>query len=72
MARAKLAEDGITLFTSLVDHVSAELYSQAIRDGAWAIDIGLFGSALFASEVARDLQAANGVLWRIEEPDGPP
>jgi hypothetical protein len=67
-AIATLRLAGTMPFLALVDRLAREAYGDALRGGAWAADIGLFGTALFVPEVARALEAGNGVLWAIETP----
>jgi hypothetical protein len=50
----------------LVERVAADLYVEEIRNGAWVLDIGLFGSDLFVPDVAREIEAGNGTFWQIE------
>ncbi len=67
-AIATLRRAGTMPFMALVDRLAQEAYGDALRGGAWAADIGLFGTALFVPEVARVLEAGKGVLWAIETP----
>lgn len=58
----------------LVNRVARRLYTDEVSRGAWAIDIeiGVFGSALFAADAAHELAAGEGHLWDIEpEPPAP-
>ncbi len=50
----------------LVSRVAEFLYRKELRAGAWAVDIGLFGSALFNADAARELEAGKGDLWEID------
>lgn len=61
-----LRREGRTSLEKLVEHVTRELYSEEIRRGAWALDIGFFGSRLFARDVNRELKAGEGILWEIK------
>lgn len=65
---AKLKREGKIPFRVLVERVARDLYLDELRRGAWVVDIGLFGEALFVPEVVRELQAADGILWDIERP----
>jgi hypothetical protein len=49
----------------LVKRVVGELYRDELRQGAAALDIGLFGDRLFNRDVVRELEAGNGILWEI-------
>ena len=48
-----------------VDVVAEALFREESRAGAWAVDLGLFGSTLFQSEARRILQNGDGELWRV-------
>ena len=48
-----------------VDIVAEALFREESRAGAWAVDLGLFGSRLFQSEARRILQNGDGELWRV-------
>lgn len=50
---------------NLVALVADAFYRDELRMGAWAIDLGLFGSSLFVSEARRALEAGDGELWEI-------
>src|SRR5262245_2244207 len=52
-------------FGDLVKAVADELYAEELHKGSGVLDIGLFGSSLFNSDVVRELQAADGILWEI-------
>ena len=56
-------------FHLLVERVASELYHEELRNGAWVLDIGLFGSSLFVPDVAGEIKARDGALWQIEKPD---
>jgi len=65
-----LKETGPVSFAKLVKTVAGEVYAEELRKGSGVLDIGLFGSRLFNSDVVRELQAADGVLWEIKhEPE---
>ncbi|MGH6689410.1 MAG: hypothetical protein ACREF4_01830 [Gammaproteobacteria bacterium] len=49
-----------------VNRVARRLYTDEVSRGAWAIEIGVFGSALFAADAAHELAAGEGHLWDIE------
>jgi len=65
-----LKREGRTSFTKLLEHVARELYSDEVRSGAWALDIGLYGPSLFVPDVISELKSGDGILWKIEEPEG--
>jgi hypothetical protein len=67
LAVAELKENGAQPLARLVERVASELYREELRNGATTLDIGLFGSSLFVSEVVGELDARNGSLWRIEK-----
>ena len=69
LAGTILKKQGPTPFPALVEHVARETYFYEIRNGASAVDIGLFGPDLFVSEVISGLKAGNGILWKIEKPE---
>ena len=50
---------------TLVGRVAEALYNEELRAGAWAVDVGLFGSGLFAAEARRVLASGDGELWEI-------
>lgn len=53
-------------YGALVSRVAEFLYRKELRAGAWGVDIGLFGSALFNADAARELEAGKGELWEID------
>ena len=65
-----LEKQGPTPFPVLVKRVAHEIYSDEIRNGAWVMDIGLFGPGLFAPDVVGELEAGNGILWEIKKLQG--
>ena len=66
-----LKREGRTSLKRLVADVAREVYSDEVRRGAWVLDIGLYGPGLFVAEVVGELNAANGILWKIESPEEP-
>jgi hypothetical protein len=48
-----------------VKTVAGEVYAEELRKGSGVLDIGLFGSRLFSSDVVRELEGGDGVLWKI-------
>ena len=64
-----LKREGRTSLKRLVADVAREVYSDEVRHGAWVLDIGLYGPDLFVTEVISELNAANGILWKIESPE---
>jgi len=61
----KLTEKGPLSLGNLVKAVAGEVYAEELRKGSGVLDIGLFGSRLFSSDVIRELEDGNGVLWEI-------
>jgi len=61
-----LKKTGPVSFAKLVKTIAGEVYAEELRKGSGVLDIGLFGSRLFNSDVVRELQAADGVLWEIK------
>jgi hypothetical protein len=61
-----LAATGAMPLNTLAERVAAELYREELRNGAQTLDIGLFGSRLFLSDVINEIKARNGTLWQIE------
>lgn len=51
----------------LVQRVADELFHQELDDGAWVLDLVMFGSALFVRDVSSEIRARNGSLWQIEK-----
>lgn len=49
----------------LVKRIAGELYRDELRQGAAALDIGLFGDRLFNRDVVEELEAGNGIFWEI-------
>lgn len=70
LAVATLRREGALPIDRLVQQVASELYCEAVRNGAWIVDLGLFGSVLFVPDVARELEAGHGILWEIETGEG--
>ena len=66
-----LKREGRTSLKRLVADVAREVYSDEVHHGAWVLDIGLYGPDLFVTEVISELNAANGILWKIESPEEP-
>jgi len=62
-----LKETGPMSMIRLVKRVAAELYSDELRHGAGVLDIGLIGDRLFNRDIIRELNAANGILWEINQ-----
>jgi len=50
---------------TLVARVAEALYHEELRAGAWAVDVGLFGSGLFVPDARRVLASGDGELWEI-------
>jgi hypothetical protein len=53
----------------LVQRVARTLYVDALGQGAWTVDIGVFGSEVFVPEVVRGLEEGDGTLWEIAPAD---
>ena len=68
LAVSNLRREGVISLQLLVERVATELYREELRKGAWALDIGLFGSKLFVADVMSAIKARNGTLWQIEKP----
>lgn len=64
---AALKDQGPTSLGTLIERVARQIYLDEIRNGAWALDIGLHGSGLFIREVAEELKAGDGTLWEIKQ-----
>lgn len=64
---SRLKETGPVSFSSLVNAIAADLYTDELRRGAGVLDIGLFGSRLFTGDVVQELKAGDGILWEIEQ-----
>ena len=62
-----LKEPGAVSFSTLVNAVATDLYTDELRNGAGVLDIGLFGSRLFNNEVIQELKAGDGILWKIKQ-----
>jgi hypothetical protein len=62
-----LRSTGPISVAGLVKRVASELYSDELRKGAGVLDIGLIGDRLFNRDVFRELNAANGTLWKMEQ-----
>jgi hypothetical protein len=67
---ATLEKTGPVAAATLVRRVAADLYAEELRQGAGVLDIGLYGDRLFDHEIVRELRAGDGVLWKIQRPDG--
>ena len=68
LAVSNLKREGVISLQQLVERVANELYHEELHNGAWALDIGLFGSKLFVPDVMSEIKARNGTLWQIEKP----
>lgn len=64
-----LKESGPMPFSALVERLARETYFSEVRNGAWTVDIGLFGPDIFAPDVAARLTAGDGILWIIGKPE---
>jgi len=49
----------------LASRLAEFLYRKELETGAGALDIGLFGSALFVSDAYRELKLGSDNLWKI-------
>lgn len=65
-----LKEKGETRLDLLAERVASELYREELRNGAWAVDLGLIGSGLFIPDIVRSVMARNGILWQIVDDSG--
>jgi hypothetical protein len=52
-------------YRAAVFHVAEFLFHKELCAGAWAVDIGLFGSSLFGADARRELEGGKGELWEI-------
>ena len=64
---AMLRREIAVSFHVLVNRVADQLYHEEIADGAWLIDLGLFGSALFVPDVSKEIHAGDGKFWEISK-----
>jgi hypothetical protein len=51
----------------LVQRVADELYREELDDGAWVLELGMFGSTLFIPEVFNAIKSGDGIFWQIEK-----
>lgn len=65
-ALALLQGEDAMPFGTLVQRVARELYADELRHGGAVLDVGLFGPTLFVPDAAREIQAADGILWQID------
>jgi hypothetical protein len=63
-----LNREGAIPFQLLVERVTSELYVEELSNGAWILDIGLFGKNLFISDAVQEIKAGAGTLWQIDKP----
>lgn len=70
LAIAVLEREGAVLFEPLVEQLARALYHDALLRGAWIVDIGIMGWKSFIPEVTAELEAASGLLWKIETGEG--
>lgn len=61
-----LRREGTMPISVLVRRVAREIYADELRRGAATIDIGIFGSELFAGDVVLELTAGGGTLWDFD------
>jgi hypothetical protein len=66
LATAILQSKGTLPLERLVGRVADALFQQEFGF-AWALDIGVLGSTVFAADVAKAIEAGNGFLWKIAE-----
>lgn len=71
LAVSVLAPAGVAPLAGLAERVARDLYVDALKHGAWVMDIGALGEEVFAADVARALEAADGILWRIDAAGSP-
>ena len=67
LAVSMLTSTGAMPLHTLTERVASELYRQELVKGAQVLDIGLFGSRLFKDEVVREIESADGILWKIKQ-----
>ena len=65
-----LRRQGRTSLAKLVGRVAQELYFDEMRHGGWTLDIGLYGPELFVPDAISEIRAGDGILWKIERPEG--
>ena len=65
LAGGMLEREGEMPLRLLVELVARPLYREAVLQGAWVVDIGIFGWKSFIPEVAAEIEAADGILWQI-------
>jgi len=61
-----LKDSGVVSVSALVARVASEFYRDELHQGAAALDLGLFGDRLFNRDVLRELDAGNGIFWKIK------
>ena len=66
-AISNLKQQGVVPLDVLVHQVASQLYRDELRNGAAAVDIGLFGASLFVPEVVKVIRERNEALWKIFE-----
>ena len=66
-AISNLKQQGVVPLNLLVHQVASQLYRDELRNGAAAVDIGLFGASLFVPEVVKVIRERNEALWKIFE-----
>ena len=64
---AILRDEGAIPLPVLVERVANALFQDELAGGAWVLDLGMLGSTLFVPDATAGIQAANGVLWQIEQ-----
>jgi ABC-type sugar transport system ATPase subunit len=62
-----LSREGAIPLQSLVERVTSELYVEELSNGAWILDIGLFGKNLFIQDAVQEIKAGAGTLWQIDK-----
>jgi hypothetical protein len=67
LALAILRREGPTPLHVLVKRVASGLFEDELAGGARVLDLGILGSTLFVPDATAGIQAANGVLWQIEQ-----
>ena len=61
-----LSVEGPLPAADLVRHVVDKMYSEELRRGAWVVDIGIFGPAIFETEARELLEPMVGRCIKVE------
>lgn len=61
-----LAKENELPYGEVISRLAESLYRNELRAWGSAVDIGLFGSSLFAADARRALEAGKDELWEID------